>query len=51
MDTTKVHIDLDKGIIELEGTEAFVSKYLDEFKANLYHHEKIPIRMFQRIKL
>ena len=31
----KAHIDLKKGIIELEGPVEFVNKYLDKFSAQL----------------
>lgn len=35
MSQTKVKIDLKSGIIELEGSETFVSKYLNELKGQL----------------
>lgn len=35
-ENTKVRINLNEGIIELEGSEEFVSKYLDEYKNKIF---------------
>lgn len=37
---TKVKINLKEGLIELEGSEVFVSKYLDIYKVQLSDYEK-----------
>lgn len=39
--TTRAKINMFEGVIELEGTEEFVSKYLDEFKSKLDRKEDI----------
>jgi len=44
---TKAKINLKEGVIDLEGTETFVSKYLDEFKEK-FTNIKIPVTNFSQ---
>lgn len=44
MTTTKIHINLSQGLIEVEGTETFVTKVYNDFKERLGQQGNMPLQ-------